>query len=309
MTEKEVKTVTDELLELNGIEANNFLSNHEDLGKGLEALDALSVLFDEFYSIFYKIITHDKRDGTTFAVLINLFQLMRQDLRKGMLVLCRGYVTDASFHVRRILETVAILLELIKEGSKVPVYVNLEDEKGRKKYIDKFKIFYLTKAHLSATSMEHYEMLCFNVHPSALVTADRGAFNENRQSHELSFFDINSDEDAPRLRRDFLIALLMMFEALKSFGTGLATEKDFDSARWEELSTKYHLLWQKHAKDLIASNELPTLNEHLREFHAEQQAKQKEEEAEKQKEAEVTKVSESTGDPEKKGIEQEKKGD
>lgn len=275
MTEKEVTTVTEGLVRLNATEANNFLSTQEYLGQTVEALDALSVLFDEFYSLFYRIITREKHDGIGIAVLINLFQLLRQDLMKGMVGMLRGYVTDSSFHVRRILETVAIMLELIKKPAKMPIYVSLDDDKRRKQYIDKFKIFYLTKEHLSPASLDHYEMLCFNVHPSALATGDRGSFNEERQSHELSFFDINSDADLPRLRRDFLVALFMIFEALKSLGAGLASAQDFDSERWEELSGEYHLVWQKHAKELIASNELPTLNEHIREFQAEQEASKK----------------------------------
>lgn len=271
---KDIKRkATTRLLQLNDAEASNFLCNLEEISETLEAFDAISSLFEEFYKLLYDTIAAENRDDNIVPVLLNLFQLMRLDAEKCMLTLCRGYVTDSSFHLRRMLETVAIMLELINKPKKLEFYINLVNDKAVKKYVEEFKVFQLVKRYLSKASQDHYETLCLNVHPSVVSTGERGSVNKEKNTHQLLFFDVNSEKDIPRLRKEVLITLLIILEGLRSLGSGLADKAAFDSVAWNSMSAQYFQLVSIYIKQLIASNDLPKLNKTLVEIHEEQQAK------------------------------------
>lgn len=231
------ETASARLRALEEAEADNFRANLDSLGEAMLAYDDLYRLTDELAPIFQKTIA-TTGDVTAFGVLTNLYQLMRQDLIKGMLSLTKGYITDASFQTRRIIESAAVIIEMVNHPAKVPYYANLTDTKSVKKYVERFKIYSLVKTNLSQMSLGHYDFLCLAVHPSALAVGSRGVFTAP-DTHTLSFFEVMNESDIPRLRQDVFIYLAIVLEVFKGLGEALSDNATFDAQNWTDAMQAY----------------------------------------------------------------------
>lgn len=248
---------TQEVLELFEAETQNFLANMEDAENAMKLFDHLWKLFDDAAQLFLKATTKKTDDPTAFAIQANLYQLMKMDLLRGILSLSRGYITDSGFHTRRLLETSAVMIELIRKPKKVAIYATLDDESARKKYIENFKIFLLVQNNLSEQSQKHYEMLCYQVHPSAIAVGQRGRFTDNRV-HELDAFDVISEEDTPRLMKYYGLHMFMAFEALKGLKSAF-TESELNEADWNKICDEFKIVWNSFAHWLVKIRALDEL--------------------------------------------------
>jgi hypothetical protein len=238
------ETASARLRALEEAEADNFRANLASLGEAMLAYDDLYKITDDLAPVFQKTIA-TAGDATAFAVLTNLYQLMRQDLIKGMLSLSKGYITDASFQTRRIIEAAAVIIEMINYPGKVPYYANLTDNRSVKKYVERFKIYSLVKTNLSQMSLGHYDFLCLAVHPSALAVGSRGVFTAP-DTHTLSFFEVMSEADVPRLRQDVFIYLAIVLEVFKGLGEALSINPAFDSETWAATMERYSETLRDH---------------------------------------------------------------
>lgn len=234
------------MLELEETEHINFGVNLADLEESIEVFDALYDLFDQLRPLLLKPL-EQLEDIRIFMHATNLYQLMKQDFLKGMLSLVRGYITDATFHTRRLLEAAAVMKEIISKPRKVPTYANLNDDDSIKKYVDDFKIFYLTKTHLSSHSQLHYDSLCLTVHPSAIAVGSRAEFTDG--GHVLHLFDVETAADLPWLKQQILIFLLMSFEALKGLQLP-ETNIAFNIQKWNRLCKEFDGIFRLHSKHL-----------------------------------------------------------
>lgn len=239
-------------------EHSNFELNMVELGSTLDAIEGLYTLYDTFFLLFQPVIV--SKDADTISGLIDCYQLMRQDFLKGTLSICRGYIADSQFQTRRIIETVATMIEILKGPDKAAIWGNLTSIEEVRAYVSNFMVFKLIKKNMSATAVGHYESLCLFVHPSAASMAERSELQEDG-THILQLFDVRSDEDTPRLKKDLLIFLTMQFNALKELALSLKDNKNFDNLAWGDASAEYHRMWCSHAQELLDSGALPELTE------------------------------------------------
>jgi hypothetical protein len=239
-------------------ENSNFELNMTELGSTLEAIEGLYQLYDTFFLLFQPVVA--TKDAETISGLIDCFQLMRQDFLKGTLSICRGYIADSQFQTRRIIETVATMIEILKGPEKAAIWGNLNSIEEVRAYVSNFMVFKLVKKNMSTTAVGHYESLCLFVHPSAASMAERSELQDDG-THILQLFDVRSDEDTPRLKKDLLIFLTMQFNALKELADSLKGNENFDGIAWKAASAEYHRMWCTHAKELLDSGALPELTE------------------------------------------------
>lgn len=239
-------------------EHSNFELNLKELGSTIDAIEGLYKLYDTFFLLFQPVLA--SKDAETIAGLIDCYQLIRQDFLKGTLSICRGYIADSQFQTRRIIETVATMIEILKGPDKAAIWGNLNSMEEVRAYVSNFMVFKLIKKNMSATAVGHYESLCLFVHPSAASMSERSELQADG-THILQLFDVRSDEDTPRLKKDLLIFLTMQFNALKELAESLMGNEKFDNSEWAASSTQYHHIWCTHARALLDSGVLPELTE------------------------------------------------
>lgn len=176
---------------------------------------------------------------------------------KALLALCSGYEIDSTFHTRRIFETMAVFIELVKKPSTLPFYVDLTTEDALKNYVKNFKVFVLVKNNLSATSLKSYESLCVFVHPSILTAGNTDMENGK---HVMRFFDIRTEAGMPRLRSTILQHMSMIFNAFKDMRLAFEGDQDFNKTAWEGACNKFDQTLEAQVKKMVADGLLLPLN-------------------------------------------------
>lgn len=243
------KSGTQDVTDLYKAETQNFLANLEDAEHAMSLFDKLYELFEKAGPMFLKATGKKTDDPLALSIQTNLYQLMKLDLLRGIVSLTRGYITDSSFHTRRLLETSAVMIELFRKQKKVGIYASLETTEEQKEYIDNFRIFRLVETNLSEASQKHYELLCFQVHPSAIAVGDRAKITEERV-HELKAFDVNSDEDTPRLMKWYGLHMLMTFEGIRGLKKAFS-ETELDTVAWDNGCAEFKSAWDSDRKSVV----------------------------------------------------------
>ena len=106
MDKKNRLVAHNELVRLESIQARNFKGNLQRLQQDISVFDELFYLAADLFYLMKRPLLKQGEERK-FCVLTNLYSLIMQDLMKGMVNILNGYVTDSSFHSRRILESVA----------------------------------------------------------------------------------------------------------------------------------------------------------------------------------------------------------
>lgn len=243
----------DELIELARVEENNFSANQETLG-------AITIEFNELFVLQANLNTLIDTPAldlgvTPYIVITNCLQLINQDLLKGMVNLCRGYLTDAAFHVRRSIESAATLVEIVKTPAKADIWAAMETDDQIKNYVQNFMVFKLVKQNLSTDLSSIYENLCLSVHPSPLSIAHRTGF-DYQNGWRVKFFDVESIDDHPRLKQDALNLLQTYRRMLEEIAMAFKNSDGFRYQEFQRASQQVHLSWETCAKKLLESGEL-----------------------------------------------------
>lgn len=250
-----MKKVSDEIIDLAGIEHRNVEKYMKRLSGELPALDLLMHTIGTIFPMIQKALL--KKDGELrYVVIANLYSLMGQDLLKGAVNFTKGYVTDASFQSRRILEAAALAIEMYRKPRKVKYYTTFETEADREKYIENFKVFLIIQNTLSEDTQKDYARLCFSVHPSALAIGDRAAMNEKFE-HSIKFIEYSDEASTSSLRMHFLIYLVTVFHGFRDLATALKDDPNFSWDKVEPLLTAFDTSWKEQCHKLyIAHPEL-----------------------------------------------------
>jgi hypothetical protein len=228
------KTAISHLKEWAEIENRALSRNLLDLSKTMETYEAL-------YQLAGTLILHmraplKQKKQETYAAVNYLLQLILHDLTKGSLVLLRGHGSDASFHFRRVIETCAIIIELLRDESKAEIWFKPASKDGSdKRYLQSFRIFKLVKDNLSEFTVSYYEILCLYVHPS-LISHAAGKADEQ---FKFRFFETETATTSKELNDDLLMSLRCVYLALKDVGQEFEKHTSFDAKRWQRACTEF----------------------------------------------------------------------
>ncbi len=244
---------TDELLELARIEDNNFQANIRMLGDVLVAFDHVFRLHGSFTSFVEKAAM--ELGENPYLAINNFCQLIAQDLLKGMNSLCKGYLTDSSFHLRRSIESAACLIEISKNPTKADIWSAMEEDEQIVEYVKNFMVYKLVKNNMSPKVIEQYETLCLSVHPSALSMAHRTNATEGG-IWTIRFFDVDRVEDIPHVKMMILNLLTTHRLILDDMAAAFASSPSFDFQSYEPLSEQVYAIWKEITGALLTSGEL-----------------------------------------------------
>ncbi|MDZ4836620.1 MAG: hypothetical protein SGJ27_22815 [Candidatus Melainabacteria bacterium] len=244
---------TDELLSLAEVEDNNFDANVRLLPDVLFAFDELFRLHATFTSLIESSISD--LGETAYVAVSNFCQLIAQDLLKGMCNLCKGYLTDATFHTRRAVEAAASLIEVVKKPEKAQIWSLMAADEQIAKYVKTFATYKLVKSNLSAVVVKQYETHCLSVHPSALSMAHRTKFSESG-TWSIRFFDVETIQDIPQLKRAILNLLTTHRLILDDMAAVFETSPSFDSEHYNAASKRVFAIWREVVETLLESGEI-----------------------------------------------------
>ncbi|MBX9671313.1 MAG: hypothetical protein K2X93_27235 [Candidatus Obscuribacterales bacterium] len=242
----------DMIINLEQAETDNFKANAEEL-VAWELLDAWWKLSDCFWQLIQKQLSEMTNDEV--IAISNSLQLIRQDVLKGMVNLVKGYITDSSFQFRRVIETTASIVHLMKGAEKSAVWKNVVEDDGIESYVKEFPAYKLVSKNLTAELKSQYDLLCLLVHPSAMAMSSRAIFVSG--GHELQVFDVNGDSDIPKLRKYFLMHLSILHNCLLSLVERFRKSENFDDVKWQEELRRYESMRRSILKHLIDSRLIP----------------------------------------------------
>lgn len=244
---------TDELISLAEVEDNNFDANVRMLPDVLFAFDELFRLHATFTSLVESSVL--ELGETAYVAVSNFCQLIAQDLLKGMCNLCKGYLTDATFHTRRAVEAAASLIEIVKDPKKAEIWKSMEAEEQIAKYVKTFSTYKLVKKNLSEAVVKQYETFCLSVHPSALSMAHRTKFSESGV-WSIQFFDVEDISEISFMKRAILNLLTTHRLILNDMAAVFESSPSFDSQTYELYSTRVFAIWREVVETLLESGEI-----------------------------------------------------
>ena len=247
-----MKRASEEIAKIAGTEHRNVLQNLQRLEEKLPAFDCLMNTVSTIFPLIQKALIK-KDNPLCYVAITNLYALMMQDILKGTVNFTKGYVTDASFQSRRILESAALAIEMYRKPQKVKYYTTFETEAQRDKYIENFKVFLIIQKTLSEVTQKDYARLCFSVHPSALAIGDRASMNE-KLGHSVQLVEYAIVDSTPSLRMHFLVLLLTIFHAFMDLAVALKDDPDFLWDQVEQLLTDFDRTWKEHGKKLYEAH-------------------------------------------------------
>lgn len=160
-----------QVLELSVSEHQNLQANCNSLG----LWDFVNNFFRVFetFSLLIQRPTRARDNPDEFLAVMNSVQLMQHDMIKSVLCICRGYITDSSFSARRVIESSASIVHLLKHPDNVKIWMSVTEDDGIGPYVKAFPVFKLVKENLNQQLRDQYEYLCLLVHPSALSMSPR----------------------------------------------------------------------------------------------------------------------------------------
>ncbi len=244
---------TDELISLAEVEDNNFDANVRLLPDVLFAFDELFRLHATFTSLLEPSVI--ELGETAYVAVSNFVQLIAQDLLKGMCNLCKGYLTDSTFHTRRAVEAAASLIEIVKNPNKAEIWKSMEAEEQIARYVKTFATYKLVKSNLSEAVVKQYETLCLSVHPSALSMAHRTKFSENG-IWSIQFFDVQDIREIPYMKRAILNLLTTHRLILNDMAAVFESAPSFDSESYNRYSQRVFVIWREVVETLLESGEI-----------------------------------------------------
>lgn len=244
---------TDELLTLAEVEDNNFDANVRLLPDVLFAFDELFRLHATFTSLIENSAL--ELGETAYVAVSNFCQLIAQDLLKGMCNLCRGYLTDSTFHTRRAVEAAASLIEIVKNPRKAEIWKSMEAEEQIAKYVKTFATYKLVRNNLSETVVKQYETLCLSVHPSALSMAHRTKFSDSG-IWSIRFFDVEDIREIPSMKRAILNLLTTHRLIIDDMAKAFESSPSFDSQLYDSTSKRVFAIWREVVETLLESGEI-----------------------------------------------------
>ena len=253
------KIPIDHILEISGIEHRNVQKNIGRLDEYLPVYNALIRTVSSIFPLLQKALLKEKGE-LRYVAITNLYALMMQDVLKAMVNFTRGYITDASFEARRILESAAISIEMYKKPKKVKYYTSFETDKDRDKYIENFKVFIIVQNTLSEEAQNEYKRLCFSVHPSALAVGGRTTMNEKLE-HSIEFIEYVEEKDTPRLRMHYMVLMLTIYLGFRDLAFPFKEDTDFLWDKADSLLSEFQTTWIAYRTKLI--NEHPDLLEDI----------------------------------------------
>ena len=246
---------TTQLTDWANAENENFQRSIRYLSTELQSYTELGQLYLKLWNQIQKVVT---RTGKTHDAVLNCYQIMINDLIKGTLSMCRGHTTDAQFYTRRMVETAASIIEIMKDQQKATIWLDLAKEGGQEAYVSKFMAYKLVRENLSKPIEKIYGQLCLSVHPSFSNVAGREQIIDS--AYFIDPFDVMSYEDEPRHRAELLWLFETHVVVLKELSKAFISSDKFDSSLWLAACDECQSSINQHLQRLYDSNTLPQLN-------------------------------------------------